>query len=414
MLPPIPIEQAINRLVREEWGRILASLINSTGDFQLAEDVLQDAVEQALINWRKDGVPDSPAAWLFTTAKRKAIDKFRRDDRFASIKPDLRYIAELHANDSVEDTLQNIPDKRLELIFTCCHPALDEKSQVALTLHTLGGLRTDEIAAAFLDKHQTMAQRLTRAKKKISVAGIPFEVPERDQLNTRISPILSVIYLIFNEGYTASAGESLMRANLSQEAIRLARICSSLLPEHTEVAGLLALMLLHDSRRSARQSHNGDLVPLEQQDRSNWDEQKQSEGISLLQNTLVKQRAGPYQLQAAISAVHATSPSWQETDWDQIVALYNLLFAMQPSPVVKINQSVAVSYADSVEAALQMLDELETQASVQTYQPYFAARADLLIRLDRRDEAHIALERAIELTENISQKHFLNAKRQAL
>ncbi len=412
MLPPFQLEQTISTLVREDWGRIMAALVSSFNDWQLAEDVLQDAVEQAVILWQKDGLPDSPAAWLITTAKRKAIDHFRRTTRFTELEPNLTYQIELeNANANEEFDIDSaIPDKRLELIFTCCHPALDQKTQVALTLRTLGGLTTEEIANAFLDKHQTMAQRLARAKKKIAAAQIPFEVPETDKLQERLSAVLSVIYLIFNEGYAATSGKQITRSDLADEAIRLTRIIMQLLPDQSEVAGLLSLLLLHDSRRFTRQDKNGQMISLEHQNRSTWDVSKIEEGTELLKHTLAKQQIGAYQLQAAISAIHAEAATWEETDWPQIVALYELLYKTQPSYVIRINQAVATSHAYSVESALKMLKELEGEKSIQTYQPFFAARADLNLRVGDKVSAKKDFEKAIELSDNEPQIAFLRQR----
>ena len=410
MLPPFQLEQTITALVREDWGRILASLVANFDDWQLAEDVLQDSVEQAVIIWQRDGLPESPAAWLITTARRKAIDHYRRTARFAELQPELAYLSELEQTGEEFDIDNVIPDKRLELIFTCCHPALDQKTQVALTLRTLGGLNTDEIASAFLDKPQTMAQRLARAKKKIAVANIPFEIPDESRLRERLSAVLSVIYLIFNEGYAASTGKQITRGDLSDEAIRLARIVVQLLPAQTEVAGLLALMLLHDSRRFARQSKENAMISLEHQNRSTWDKGKIAEGVDLLKMTLAKQQIGAYQLQAAISALHAESASWKDTDWPQINALYELLYTTQPSAVIRINQAVAVSYADSVNSALTMLSEIAADKSVQTYQPFYAARADLHLRAGNKSAAKRDFKTAIELSDNKAQIAFLEQR----
>lgn len=415
MLPPFKIEQVINQLVREEWGRILAALVANIGDFQLAEDVLQDAIEQALVTWPKKGLPNSPSAWLITTARRKAIDKFRRDSRFAKLQPELAYLIELNFDQSeINEEDSVIPDKRLELIFTCCHPALEEKSRIALTLRTLGGLTTEEIANAFLDKPKTMAQRLSRAKTKIAVAGIPFKLPENAQLQQRLGTVLSVIYFIFNEGYSASSGKHIVREHLASEAIRLARIVHRLMPEQTEVAGLLALMLLHDSRRTARQQANGVMIPLETQNRTLWNQSKIEEGILLLKTTLRKQQVGNYQIQAAISAIHAEAHDWANTDWVQINAFYELLFALQPSSVVRVNQSVALSYAQSPEIALELLTSIENDKNMHNYQPFYAARADLMQKTGQTDKAVADLNKAIELSVNSAQIEFLITKLQKL
>lgn len=410
MLPPFQLEQTISTLVREDWGRILASLVSSFNDWQLAEDVLQDSIEQAVVLWQRDGLPDSPAAWLITTARRKAIDHFRHTARFAKLQPELAYLSELEQTSENFDIDSVIPDKRLELIFTCCHPALDRKTQVALTLRTLGGLSTEEIASAYLDKPKTMAQRLARAKNKIAVANIPFEIPEANKLRERLSAVLSVIYLIFNEGYAASSGKHITRGDLSDEAIRLARIVAQLLPEQTEVAGLLSLMLLHDSRRFARQDNNNAIISLEHQNRSAWDKGKISEGVALLKTTLAKQQIGVYQLQAAISALHAESATWSDTDWQQINALYELLHTAQPSAVVRINQAIAVSYAESIESALAMLSKIENDKSVQEYQPFYAARADLHLRHANKTAARKDFKKAIALSDNEPQVAFLKKR----
>jgi RNA polymerase sigma-70 factor (ECF subfamily) len=409
MLPPAALERTIDRTVREEWGRILACLVKTVGDLQLAEDSLQDAVVSAMNHWQKNGLPNSPAAWLLTAARRKAIDRLRRDRSFASRQDEIAYLAELDSQ-THDDGAEIIPDKRLEMIFTCCHPALAEKTRVALTLRTLGGLTTEEIAHAFLDKPETMAQRLVRAKSKISLAGIPYRIPDSDVLPERTASVLSVIYLIFNEGYAASAGDRLTRTDLIEEAIRLARIVRQLMPDDTEVSGLLALMLLHDARRVARTGKQGELVPLEKQNRARWDKAKVTEGAAILKQVLPRQRPGPYQLQAAISAVHAQSPSWAATDWTQIAALYSLLYAIQPSPVVRINQAVAVSYARSPQAALTMLDEAALNGGLDAYQPYFAARADVLARAGKTEDARKCFATAIDLSDNNMEKTFLRDK----
>jgi len=410
VLPPLQFEQTISTIVREDWGRILASLVGTLNDWQLAEDVLQDAVEQAMVTWQNDGLPDSPAAWLITTARRKAIDHFRRAVKFKELQPEISYLIELQNTTGAVDIDQVIPDKRLELIFTCCHPALDEKTQVALTLRTLGGLKTEEIAQAFLDKPATMAQRLSRAKQKIAAAGIPFEVPIESKLNQRLSAALSVIYLIFNEGYSASTGKSVTRADLSEEAIRLCRIVQQLLPDKAEAAGLLALMLLHDSRRFSRTNNRNNMVSLEYQNRHGWDKSKILEGTTLLKATLRKQQLGAYQLQAAISAVHAESESWDATDWIQINALYELLYQMQPSAVIRVNQAMAKSYAVSVDAALGLLDEIKSDKSMRSYQPFFAARADLYFRNNNMVAAAIDFKKAITLSDNEANKAFLQSR----
>lgn len=410
MLPLSSPKQAIERTVREEWGRILSALVKSVGDIQLAEDCLQDAVVKALDKWEHQGMPHSPAAWLLTVARRGAIDQLRRDQSFNQKQSDISYLMDLEnvAPQDVDDS--SIPDKRLEMIFTCCHPALEDKTQVALTLRTLGGLTTEEIAAAFLDKPAAMAQRLLRAKNKIKLAAIPYDIPDAAILPNRIRSVLSVIYFIFNEGYSASSGDSPLRADLCDEAIRLARIVLQLMPEETEVAGLLALMLLHDSRRLARTDGQGAIVSLEHQNRRRWDQGKITQGAELLKKTLIKKRVGPYQLQAAISALHAESDDWQSTDWPQISALYALLHDIQPSPVIRLNHALAVSYARSVEEALQMMDAAAGSGALEFYQPYYAAMADLLVRSGKSGAAASHLKKAIELSENQAEADFLQRK----
>jgi RNA polymerase sigma-70 factor (ECF subfamily) len=323
--------------------------------------------------------------------------------------PELSYLTDLE-NTPDEDDDHIIPDKRLEMIFTCCHPALEQKTQVALTLRTLGGLKTDEIATAFLDKPEAMAQRLVRAKKKIAGACIPYEIPSPDMLPARTASVLSVLYLIFNAGYTgARSGKS----SLSDEAIRLARIIRVLLPDDTEVAGILALMLLHEARRVARVSETGQMIPLARQNRKRWDRAKIAEGDQILQTTLPKGRVGPYQLQAAISALHAQATDWDSTDWPQISALYELLYRVQPSPVVRINQAMAVSYATSLKAAVTLLDSVSDDPQVHEYQPFFTAKADLLDRMNDAG-AKAIYDQAIALTHHTAEKAFLQSKRDAL
>ena len=418
MLPPLKLTHVIEKTVREEWGRILASLTKNLGDMQLAEDCLQEAVISAMNHWQKNGLPKSPPAWLIKVARRKAIDRLRRDQNFASKQNEISYLIELENQKNIEgerDVMQHaIPDKRLEMIFTCCHPALEEKTKIALTLRTLGGLSTQEIANAFLDNPEAMAQRLVRAKKKIAIANIPYEIPDKQALPERLSSVLNVIYLIFNEGYSSNSGDSVTRADLSDEAIRLARIIKNLSPEETEITGLLALMLLHDSRRQARTTSSGEksgeMISLEDQNRERWDNAKISEGIKLIKAALPKQRLGPYQLQAAISAVHAEAKTWEQTDWAQISALYNLLYAMQPSPVIRINQAMAVSYSQSLQAALTMLMAANEAGKLDKYQPFHAAKADLLSRMGNTTQAKLSFKIAIKLSNNQQEKDFLIQK----
>lgn len=404
MLPPRTPEDAIQRCVREEWGRILASLVKSTNDFQLAEDCLQDAVIVAMEKWSVEGMPKSPAGWLISVARRKAIDRLRRSQNFASKQGEIAYLMDLENQFDEDADVTVIPDKRLEMIFTCCHPALEEKTCVALTLRTLAGLSTEEIASAFLDKTDAMTARLTRAKKKIQATGISYAVPQPSDLSERLGSVLTVIYLVFNQG--------IERGDLSGEAIRLGRIVFALLPEECEVAGLLALMLLHDARRAARIGNAGEFVPLEAQNRARWDRAKIDEGVALLETTLPKGRVGPYQLQAAINAVHGQAATWDDTDWVEIAALYGVLYRVQPSPVVRINQAVALSYAESIASGLAVLNEVATE--LERYQPYWAARADFLMRAGQAHQARECYEQAISLSTNVQEQGFLRSKMERL
>jgi RNA polymerase sigma-70 factor (ECF subfamily) len=397
-------ESQIEKTFREEHGRVLAALISLLGDFELAEDALQDALVNALERWQMDDVPRNPGAWLMTVAKRRAIDRLRHSAPLErnALPLDPESIAAPHEEPEMDDSF---PDDRLKLMFTCCHPALALEAQVALTLHTLGGLSTPEVARAFLVSEPTMAQRLARARKKIRTAGIPYRVPPAELLPERLDALLAVIYLIFNEGYAASSGDTLTRQELCREAIRLARLLVQLLPQSAEARGLLALMLLHDSRREARLNEAGELVLLNEQDRSRWAKTEIEEGIAVLDEALTLYDPGPYQVQAAISALHAEAPSANATDWQQIVALYDTLRRMTPSMVVEVNRAVAVAMARGPGAGLDLLLRLEDQAD--NYYPYHAARADLLRRTNQREAAADSYQRAIELCGNPAERAHL-------
>ncbi len=407
-----PTRAMVERTIREEWGRVLASLNARVRDLELAEDSLQEAVVAALQRWPDDGLPDHPAAWLLTTARRKAIDRIRRDRAFDSKRPELLALAASKTHAEQDDVDSSISDDRLRLVFTCCHPAITEQSRVALTLCTLGGLTTSEIAHAFLVPESTMAQRLVRAKNKIKAANIPYRVPPPDLWAERFESVLAVIYLIFNEGYAATSGPDLTRADLAREAIRLGRLLVDLVSHDAEGAGLLALMLLHDARRDARTDPSGRFVPLEHQDRSRWNREQIAAGVASLERALHMKRLGPYQVQAAISAVHVQADSYAATDWRQIVGLYDTLRELQPSPVVKLNAAVALAMVNGPEAGLDALVELQEQGALERYQPYHAARADLLRRTGRFRAAVAAYRDAIVLTENLTERRFLEERLQ--
>ncbi|GAA3467557.1 RNA polymerase sigma factor [Nonomuraea roseola] len=392
-----PVESSVEWVFREERGRLLATLVRRFGDLDLAEDVTSEAIEAALEHWPVEGVPDRPGAWLLTTARRKAVDRLRRDQAYAARLAVLQVEADRAAPAPPADAGGDLPDERLQLFFTCAHPALAAEDRVALTLRCLAGLTTTEVARAFLLPPATMAQRIVRAKKKIREARIPFRVPGADELPERLPGVLQVIYSIFTEGYAASSGARLQRLDLAEEAIRLARILRRLLPSEREVAGLLALMLLVHARREARTGPDGEIVLLDDQDRGRWDQSMIEEGSDLVLVALTGGPPGPYGVQAAIAALHDEAADVASTDWPQIVALYDVLLALAPSPVVALNRAAAVAMRDGPEAGLALLDELAGEPRLRGYHPYPTARADLLRRLGRFPEAAAAYREALEL-----------------
>ncbi len=407
-------DQALVRIVQDEAGGVLSVLIGQLRDFDLAEEALQEAIAQALVAWRRDGPPSNGAAWLLTVARRRAIDRIRKSQRARADATQQLLVSQLEESQREAETAeenQPIPDERLRLIFTCCHPALRQEAQVALTLRALCGLSTSEIARAYLVPETTMGQRIVRAKTKIRSAGIPYEVPDQDRIAERLAAVHDVVYLIFNEGFSASRGEQATRSDLCLEAIRLGRILYRLLP-HPESGGLLALMLLHDARRAARDGDDRSYIPMDQQDRALWNRTLIEEGTKLLQYSLGQRRPGPFQIQAAISAVHAEADHPEDTDWAQIAGLYRALYAMTPSPIVSLNLAVAVARHKGPEKGLQILETLSDQ--LDRYQPFHAAQADLLRQLGRLKPAAAAYQRAISLTDNEPQKAFLENQLAAL
>jgi RNA polymerase sigma-70 factor (ECF subfamily) len=412
----LDVQTSIERVFQEESGRIVAALIRLAGSFDLAEEAIQEAFAAALASWPESGTPANPAAWITTVAHRKLVDNIRREATRRNKSTAIAYESPSVApplDMSVEDDM-TFPDDRLRLIFTCCHPALNVEAQVALTLRTLGGLTTTEIARAFLVPEPTLAQRLVRAKRKIQSARIPYEVPPRERMPERLAAVQAVIYLVFNEGYSATTGDRLVRSDMCAEAIRLGRVVCDLMPNEAENLGLVALMLLHDSRRAARMSADGHLVTLEDQDRSLWDMDQARTGIQLLRRALLMRDPGPYQIQAAIAAVHAEAVNASATDWHQIEALYKELARMNPSPVVLLNHAVAVAMGRGIEQGLALIDKLGSTGSLDGYHLYYAARADLLRRLDRRSEAARLYETALELVTNQVERDYLQMRLESI
>ncbi|HEX5069228.1 MAG TPA: RNA polymerase sigma factor [Vicinamibacterales bacterium] len=403
------VRDRIDEVYRADSRRVLATLIRLLGDFDLAEEAMHDAFIAALDNWSREGIPDNPRAWLVSTGRFKAIDKLRRAARFDAARARIAEQIEAAAPPHEVEDAEGVEDDRLRLIFTCCHPALQPDARIALTLREVCGLATEEIARAFLAPAPTIAQRIVRAKGKIRDARIPYQVPGRDELADRLDAVLHVVYLVFNEGYSASSGGAIVRHDLCDEAIRLGRLLLELLPE-PEVMGLLALMLLHDARRHARMSASGDLRLLDEQDRSLWNRPQIAEGQSLVERALYSRRFGPYTLQAAIAAVHAEAADAGATDWRQIVGIYDVLLRVDPSPVAELNRAAAVAMRDSPAAGLALIDAILARGELETYAPAHAARADLCRRLGRRDEAMTAYRRAWELTRQEPERRFLERR----
>lgn len=405
------VKQHLADLYKQHSGKVLATLIRLVGDFELAEEAMHEAFATAMETWSEQGIPEKPTAWLISTGRFKAIDIIRRKTRLGELEPDLQQLASEIEEHNEQQAEQDIEDDQLRLIFVCCHPAIDLKVQIPLTLREVCGLTTEEIASAFLVSPPTMAQRIVRGKAKIRDANIPFVIPELTELPERLDAVLSVIYLVFNEGYSASSGDSVTRSDLTNEAIRLARLVLSLLSEpEPEVIGLLALMLLHESRRTARTDAQGDIILLEDQNRSLWNQELIREGSALVRQSLSSRRFGFYTLQAAISAVHAEARSAAETDWQQIVALYSVLLQIEPSPVIELNRAVAIAMRDGPEAGLPIVDDLLKRGELDQYHLLHSTRGELLFRAGRQQDALTAFELALSMAQLEPEKRMLQQK----
>ncbi len=403
------LNHQLAEIYRQHARKVLATLIRLLGDFDLAEEAMHEAFTAAIEHWERQGIPDNPTAWLISTGRFKAIDAIRRKRKLGELEPELKRIAEEIGEHNLQLAERDIEDDQLRLIFTCCHPAIDPKVQVPLTLREVCGLTTEEIASAYLVAPSTMAQRIVRGKAKIRNARIPYIIPERSDLPDRLDEVLAVIYLVFNEGYSASSGDSVTRPDLSGEAIRLARLLLTLLPD-PEVMGLLALMLLHESRREARTDADGDIILLEDQDRSRWNRELIDEGIGLVRRALKSKRSGFYPLQAAISAVHAEAPSAETTDWSQIVALYSVLLQIEPSPVIELNRAVAVAMRDGPAAGLEIVDTILGRGELNDYHLSHATRGELLRRSGQHADAAAAFQQALDLAKQEPEKRMLRNK----
>jgi RNA polymerase sigma-70 factor (ECF subfamily) len=400
------MQSEIASLYREHYGRILASLIRALGSFELAEDALQDAFAAAVEQWPREGAPKNPAAWIISTARHKAIDRARRQSWFGARRDEIQRLIELEMSSESSDDAESLPDERLRLIFTCCHPAINREAQIALSLRTLCGLTTEEIARAFVTPTATMAQRIVRAQRKIRTAGIPYVVPSGDALPDRLESVMAVIYLVFNEGYLATSGDAVVRRDLCAEAIRLARILVALMPDEREVRGLVALMLLHDSRRETRADANGDLILLEDQDRSRWNHRQIDEGLALVEET----PNGPYAIQAAIAAEHAGAMRPDDTDWARIADLYATLLEMRNTSIIALNHAVAIAMAYGPAHGLELIADLEASGELDDYYLMWSAKADLLRRLGNFIQAASAYRRALVVVTNTPDRRFLERR----